>query len=277
MICPARVIGQEDRVLSEREAALEDSKIGLNMSLDFQTAYVFRGYNVFQQDSQLDQQMLFAPGISWNILGSGIELGYWGAYQVTGDNIGENVASALGTEQDLYLNYPWELTQEMALSFGTVLYLYPGADASITGADVPIFIEPGIGFNASLIVDLGLNASYFFGIQDEAGIRGISYLYINPTVAKQFTLTPQIELGLGLGYGFKLFKEGNDGAGNIHDISVSVALPICLRERVCFSPGFNVAWTDLADTVDAETGEATEFKAADGFALWGGITISSGV
>ena len=52
-------------------------------------------------------------------------------------------------------------------------------------------------------------------------------------------------LDLGLGYGFKLFLEGNDGAANIHDVTLTVGLPIYPVSMFYITPSVNLAWTNI--------------------------------
>ena len=219
--------------------------IGLNLDLGYATAYVFRGANVFQEDGQMNQNMLLAPGITWSIFDTGLSIGYWGAFQISGDNIGANIDGALGVEQDLFLAYELSLPHDLGLSFGLVYYFYPAADENVAGASVPSYLEPGVGFGYFGVLDVGINIAYFLGLQDEPGIRGISYLYINPYVGKSFDLDEHVGLVLGLGYGFKLFKEGNDGAANVHDVTLTIGVPIRPTEIFYITPGVNLAWTNI--------------------------------
>lgn len=219
--------------------------IGLNLDLGFATAYVFRGANVFQQDGQMNQNMLIAPGITWSIFDTGLSIGYWGAFQISGDNIGANIDGALGVEQDLFIAYELSLPHDLGLSFGLVYYFYPAADEKVAGASVPGYLEPAVGFGYFGVIDAGLNVAYFLGLQDEPGIRGISYLYLNPYLGKGFDFNEHVGLSLGLGYGFKLFKEGNDGAANIHDVTLTVGVPIRPAEIFYITPGVNLAWTNI--------------------------------
>lgn len=248
---------------SNSENATEDGEsLGLNIDLGYASAYVFRGLNVFQQDGQMNQNMMVAPALSWSIFDTGLTVGYWGAFQITGDFISENIDGALGAEQDLYVTYDLALPSDMGLSFGLTYYLYPGSDETIAGTTLASYIEPRVSFSASTLVDLGLNVAYFFGIQDVPGVRGISYLYLNPTVSKSLELSPMFGLDLGLGYGFKLFNEGNDGAANVHDGLASVAVPIQVTNMFSVTPGLNVALTNIP-----------ELDIADELAFWGGLNL----
>jgi len=65
-------LGQPEAV-AETQAAEpeEDEGACVNIELLYATSYVFRGLNQFQYASQLDPNMLLAPGISWSIADAG--------------------------------------------------------------------------------------------------------------------------------------------------------------------------------------------------------------
>jgi hypothetical protein len=228
-------------------ASAEDDAIGLNLDLGYASAYVFRGYNVFQEDSQLDQHMLLAPGITWTVFDTGLSIGYWGAYQISGGDIGDRIDAALGAEQDVILGYVLGLPHDLSLSVGLVGYLYPFADKGVVGATCPVFLEPGAGLAWAGPVDLSLRVSYFLGLQDEPAIRGISYLYVNPRIGRTFGLGQGVKLSAGLGYGFKLWQEGNDGMSNIHDVALDISVPIDIVGGLYVTPSVHTGWTNLID------------------------------
>lgn len=237
----------EPEVAAPAPAPPKDDAIGLNLDLGFASAYVFRGYNVFQKDSQLDQHTLLAPGVTWTVFHTGLSIGYWGAYQISGGDIDDRIDAALGAEQDIILGYTLGLPHDLSLAFSLVGYLYPFADKSDVGAKCPVFLEPGAGLAWAGPIDLSLKVSYFLGLQDEPAIRGISYLYVNPRVGKTFALHKRVKLSAGLGYGFKLWQEGNDGASNIHDVSLDVSLPIDIIGGLYIAPSVHTGWTNLVD------------------------------
>jgi hypothetical protein len=227
------------------EADSEDDAIGLNLDLGFASAYVFRGINVFQKDSQLDQHMLLAPGVTWAIFDTGLSIGYWGAYQISGGAISDRIDAGLGAEQDAILGYSLGLPHDLALSFGVTGYLYPWADETEAGTECPFYLEPGAGIAWAGPIDLSLKASYMLGLQGE--IRDFSYLYVNPRIGKTFAFGARVKLSVGLGYGFKRWQEGNDGAGNVHDVAVDVALPIDIASGLYVTPSVHAGWTNLVD------------------------------
>ncbi len=210
----------------------------------------------------MDVRGLLAPGIGWSIGDTGLSVGYWGAFQTNGANSKALVEGALGAEQDLFASYDIGLTDFLGLSVGACAYIYPLATEEASGADMPVYIEPAVGLSWSGPVDAGLTAAYFLGVQDEPGIRGISYLYLQPSVGKSLELSDAVGVDLGLSYGFKLFKEGNEGASNVHDALVSVAVPISLPASLYVSPNVNGGWTNL---------EGLDF--GEGLVVFGGLNL----
>jgi len=240
----------------------ESGLLGLNLDLGLHSAYLFRGYNVFQEDSQLDPHMLVAPGVLWTVGDTGLALGYLGSFQATGGNIGDVLDVGLGGEQDLYATYMTELGGGLSVGGLLTAYLYPFADKDLTGSGCPLYLEPGVKVAWSNVVDLSLTVAYFYGVQDEPAIRGISYLYVNPVVATTVALADGLDLGLKLSYGFKLFKEGNDGMSNVHDLALVANLPINVTDTFYVTPAVTLGWTNI---------EGKDF--GDGLAVVGGVNL----
>jgi hypothetical protein len=243
------------------EEPAENDGIGLNLDLGFATAYVFRGLNVFAEDEQLDPHMLLAPGVTWSIFDTGLSVGYWGAYQISGDNLSEKIDAGLGSEQDVILGYALGLPADLTLSFGLTGYIYPWADKAEAGTECPVYVEPLAGLSWAGPLDLSLRVSYIVGLQEE--IRDFSYLYVNPRIGRTFALGERVQLALGLGYGFKFWKPGNDGAVNVHDVAIDLALPIAVAGPLYVTPSVHTGWTNL--------GGSMEF--ADELYVYGGLNV----
>ncbi len=244
--------------------AQESEAQGVNFDLGFSTVYVFRGINVFQETSQMDQNMMLAPGITWEIPDTNFTLGYWGGFQISGDNVSANLNGALAAEQNLFVTYDLTLHNDIGLSLGAIYYFYPWSTNSGVGSSWASYIEPTVGLSYSCLADFGLDIAYFLGLQDEPGIFDISYLYIHPHMEKAFELTSKVALELGLEYGFKWFKEGNSGAANVHHLALMSGFPISLNNGFYVKPGLNVAWTNIP---------GQDFK--DELVLWGGLNLGT--
>jgi hypothetical protein len=272
VVAVSLLLGASTRALAQPTG---DESAGVNIELQFATAYVFRGQNVFQSSSQHDPYFLLAPGISWAVADSGVTIGYWSAYQVNGNNIKDNIDAALGVEQDLYVSYDLELPYDLALALSFMGYLYPAADPDVAGATMPTYLEPGVSFTYSPGIDLGIAVSYLAGVQEAESIADYRYLYLNPSVGKTFELSDEIGLELRAGYGFKYFNSGNEGRDNIHDVLVSAALPVNPGGGIAYAtPGLAAAWTNIEDVFDEETGELDEEKSfGDGFVVWASLAL----
>ncbi|MBU1240567.1 hypothetical protein KKF84_18985 [Myxococcota bacterium] len=238
-----------------------EQPMGLNVDIQVASAYVFRGLNVFQKDGQMNQNFLGAPGISWAIRDTGITVGYWGAWQLTGDNRSDNTDNAVNMEQDLYVSYEKKISNALSLKGLATLYFMPFAD--IPDISVPAWIEPAVSvtYNHSMVT-LGLSASYFFGIQSDAFIRDTSYLYINPMASKTVKISKQA-VNVKVGYGYKQFKAGNDQMSNVHDVIVAVDTSFAFGSFYV-KPGLSAAWTNI---------EGPDATFSDGFVVWGSVSI----
>ncbi|MCP4676678.1 MAG: hypothetical protein GY854_14440 [Deltaproteobacteria bacterium] len=246
---------KEDEAEPE-EAAEEDDGIGVSIEFGLASAYVFRGLNVFMSGSQQDQHALFAPGLSWAIGETGLSVGYWSAYQINGGNQEEMVAVALGHEQDLYASWETGIGEKGSLSLGLCYYFYPFADKDDAGATNPSFLEPAVGIAYSGGVDLGFDIAYFGGLQKE--IRDLSYLYLHAGISKGFELNSVLETSVGLGFGYKIFKEGAGSmSDNMFDLGLDWDLGIQVSDSFSVSPGVHIAWTNLED-VDMEPDDGSE-------------------
>lgn len=217
----------------------------LDIGLEFSTSYNFRGLNVFARETQRDANMLLAPSVDWEIFDTGLSIGYWGGFQISGDNISDNVDSGIGAEQDILLGYGYDFkgrAEGLSASAGLAYYFYPAADEDIAGTSVPSYLEPSLGVSFSSILDIGISVSYFLGLQD--AVRDFSNLYISPFIAKSFTIHRQVGLDLAFSYGAKIWKD-SDLVDNTHDINIGIALPLKIAPYIFLTPNINLAWTNL--------------------------------
>ena len=215
---------------------------GLNVDVQVASHYVFRGLNVFKDDDQRDPNMLLAPGLSWTIMDSGVTLGYWSAYQITGNDISGNVDRGLGAEQDLYVTWEDTFKEHLHLALWFFYYFYPAADEETAGVSNPSYLEPCVSLGITSGIDVNIDFAYFLGVQD--AIRSTSYLYIHPHIGKSIEINEVVALELAFGYGFKVWKDDSN-EDNTHDVHLSVALPIQFSYGFYLKPVFAVAWTNI--------------------------------
>jgi hypothetical protein len=278
---PAGAAGEPDGdMLGEVAEGEDDPGLGLTIDLGFATAYVFRGLNVFADGDQLDPHMLLAPGITWSIFDTGLWLGYWGAFQLNGDNLSDNIDAGIGVEQDLLLGWDRDIGEAATVSLFLFWYFYPAADEQAAGAAVPSYLDPGAALTIHPGVDLSLSISYFAGVQD--ALADYRYLYLNPAMGKTFDLHERVAMEIRLAYGIKLYHPDSSLRGNRHDVQLTLGLPIDLGSGWYVSPGFGVAWTDLAgetpvipqqQTVPDPTLVRDRPGSRNGWVVWGGLNV----
>lgn len=220
---PGEAEAPGDAPHSIAQAAPARQPLGLSLEAGLATGYLFRGYNVFQSNAQLEPSLMIQPEVDWVIGRTGLTVGYWGAYQLTGDTIDANVDAGLGAEQGLYVHYEGSVTHALTLSGWLNWYFYPGATAEAAGAVFPCYLEPGAGARLQTAVGLGLDASFLWGLQ--SGISQYRYLYLNPYVDHTFEFLETLWLELRLGFGYKLFTEdASVVADNMFDVTMAATL-----------------------------------------------------
>jgi hypothetical protein len=240
--------------------------IGLALSVEVSSAYVFRGLNVFQESTQLDQHFLFAPALAYTVPGTGLTLSYWGAFQLSGDNAAGLIDAGLGHEQDLIASYAWTLVPDtVTLTAGLAWYFYPFADEATTGAGFTSYLEPGVTLAYTGPVTLSLQVSYFIGVAD--ALWPYSYVYFRPRLSRAVELGSVFSFNFGLSFGYKQYTDPGDlEVQNRFDVQLDWELPIRATDRLTITPAMHLAWTDLADRpLDTE------------FAVWGGLLVSIGI
>jgi hypothetical protein len=267
---------------SPEPEAEEEAKepVGVTVDVGIATIYNFRGLNSFQESSQMDQNALFAPSLEWSIFDSGVTLGYWGAYQLTGNNKTEMVDGALGHEQDLYIGYALGLADDLLeLSFAFTYFFYPFADEDVAGTGNPSIIEPLVGFSIATVIDIGFSISYFHGIQEE--IETLRHAYFTVSVGKEFAFNERWGMNLGMGFGAKAWIEDVDS--NRFDLLFDWSIPINLTDQLYIEPGIHLAWTDLEEVAsgmddDPATGDdesVREAHAGDEYMVYGSVNIGA--
>lgn len=238
------------------------AEIGLNVDLQFASTYAFRGWNLFQEDDQMDQHFLFGPSVTWSVFDTGLAVGWWGAFQLNGANRSANIDGGVGAEQDLYVTYALALPYDLSLSASVFAYLYPFAEEASAGVAFPAYLEPGVGLTWDGPVSVSFKTSYFAGLQEELAPTSW-YLYLSLGASKTFSLHEKLGLSVGLAGGFKLFKD-TSLEDNVWDVAATVALPIQVTDFLYVKPSFNAGWTDI---------EAKGF--GDEIMVWGNVNVGA--
>ncbi len=223
----------------------EPEKIGLKLDANMASAYFFRGANVFQNEAQTDMNGLFAPSLSYTIPKTGLTLGYWAAYQTSGNNIDQLVDAGLGAEQDLFISYEYGLTPSLSLSGIMTAYLYPFATKQAAGVQAPTFFEPGFGLSWEGPVDLALNISYMHAMQYLLMQTG-RYAYINPVISKDWQLYKTLSLDATLSGGYKFFTD-DSVIDNRWDTALNLGGTFAPTRCSYVKMSVGLVWTNLQD------------------------------
>lgn len=252
----------------------EAKTYGVNIDMGLASIYNFRGLNSFQETSQQDRNAAFFPSITWAIGDSGVYVGYWGAYQLSGNNKTAMVNGALGHEQDLYVGWDTSFGPDDMLTFSAAFTYFFYPFSNLEEADNPSIIEPLVGFSASSFIDFGLNLSFFAGIDDATS--PLSHLYINPSIAKSFSFGQRFGMDLAFGAGFKVFTDSDtrDAGENTVDLVFDAAMPIALEGTLYLAPAISMAWTNLDRIATGET-TSREATVGDEYMIYGSLNIGA--
>lgn len=245
-------------------ASAQREPLGLSLDLGVSSVYAFRGYNMFQKSSQWDQHAFLSPSLTWAVGKTGLSVGYWGAYQFLGDNVGAAMDAGLGAENDLFVSWSREMAAGVVAGAGFTAYLYPAAKEEVAGTSFPVYLEPALFLSWSTVVDLGLKVAYYHGVQDAIG--AYRYVYVNPTVGKTLSLSQRVSLTLSGSLGAKLFADTTTAVSqaNRYDLLLGAALPITVAGTLYLKPSVSWAWTDLPTA-----------GATDEMVVFGGVNIGA--
>jgi hypothetical protein len=230
----------------------------INIDVEGASAYVWRGMNLFGEEQKTQAFSVF-PSITATF--GAVSIGYWGAFQLSGDNKGTLVDTGVGGENDFILKYSGSLSDDVAYSAMLTYWIYPLAK----GDDIPQYLEPGAGITYATGVDLGLYAGYYRGLQDIT--KSVSFLYINPSVGKTIPLTADIGLAVGLSGGYKVYT--NDPATDQDkavDLTLNVSATIPFSDMY-ITPQLHASYVSRDDSVIADA----EFS--DSFIAWAGVHV----
>ena len=241
----------------------------INLDVEAASAYVWRGINLYGEDQNTQNFSLF-PSLTATF--GGLSIGYFGGFQLTGDNKEAKVDGGTGAEQDLILKYSGSLNDKLSYSAGLVYWLYPFADPDVTNTDLPMYLEPGVSATYATAVDLGLYVGYYRALQ-EVNFPA-SFVYINPSLAKSVPLSADISLALSLSAGFKLYtnlEDGQDG-DRPFDLTLNVGTTLPFADMYV-TPQLHAAFATRVDDLDpvAPGDQGPEFS--DEFVAWAGVHV----
>jgi uncharacterized protein (TIGR02001 family) len=196
------------------DVAEAESGIGVDVTFDFNSKYVWRGQN-------LVDDWVFQPGASKSF--GDLTLGIWGSMDMTN----QNDQSGNVTEVDYYADYSAALTEGIGYSVGFIYYAFPQASNDTQevygGLSFDTFLSPsvtwyydcdevngsyvafGLGHSIELPegtpfgVDLGLNVGwadsnyneYYWGVDDSA-FNDLTLSVSFPMEIGGWSLTPSV-------------------------------------------------------------------------------------
>lgn len=229
------------------DAAVMSAGAGVDVMLQIVSAYVFRGYNVFQSTSQHDQNMALLGRLIWDMPRTDLSLGYSTAYQLTGDNVSHDIEVGLGAEQVAFADYDWEITSHLTVTPEIAVVAYPAAQ------DFPLFLEGSAEAQVTAPVDVTLYAGYFAAVRP--GPLSETHFYVRPVVEKEIDLTRRFKLSIDAGAGVKFFQS-NPGAihSNMFDVLANTAVAYAFNSALSATAAVGLAWTNLEARQDASTG-----------------------
>lgn len=258
--------------VAQGAAASRGAQPELEVSIDLLSAYVFRGYNVFQTESQREQKWVQRPRIIWTVPQTGLSIGYAAANQISGDNLVSNVAAGLGAEQDLFASYAFARRERVGLEAEAAVVGYPAADASKVGTSAPYFfsfsVEPRYRHLAFLY--LGYIAGFRPGPLE--GSQG----YVNPRFEKRFDFGERLELELQFGAGMKILqRDVTVVRDNMFDVLGTATLYCALNDVFYVGVKIGWAWTNFTPSKDLDTGQTVTPRFADEYVPFWGVTLGA--
>jgi hypothetical protein len=258
---PAPTVPATDSGADGNRYRYGESRQLLNVDVEASSAYVWRGINVFGEDQNTQAFSVF-PSLTATF--GALSLGYWGAFQLSGDNKSLNVDEGRGAENDFILKYTGWLNDDLALSAMLTYWVYPFADEEAAGTATPMYLEPGAGISYLAGADLGLYVGYYRGLQEV--IQQNSFLYINPSIGKSFPLSGDLGLAVGLSAGYKVFTEDPPAEDRAFDLALNLSMAIPFSDMY-ITPQIHAAYA----TRDEEVVPDAEFS--DSFVAWAGVHV----
>jgi hypothetical protein len=253
-------------------AASRGQQPEFELSIDLLSAYVFRGYNVFQAEGQREQKWVERPRIIWTVAQTGFSIGYAAANQISGDNLVSNVAAGLGAEQDVFASYAFARRERLGVEAEVAVVGYPGADARVIGTSAPYFfslsLEPR--YRHRFFLYLGYIAGFHKGPLE--GSQG----YINPRFEKRFDFGDSVELELQFGAGMKILQSDLSVVrDNMFDVLGTATLYYALNDAFYVGLKVGWAWTNFTPSRDPDTGQTVKPRFADEYVPFWGVTVGA--
>ena len=234
--------GKEGSVPDAVKEETPAPRYGVTIDIGVESAYVSRGLNVLQKGSQLDQNPIVSPSLSWAIGDSGFTLGVVGTYQWAGDNREDLIKAGVGNQQDINLMYERKIKGPVTAYLGLTYSFFPFADPAVAGTQVPSVLEPKVAVSVHTAIDLGLQVAYSGCLQD--AIAGGRHLYIHPVIWKTFEIDADNAVDVTVSGGAKLWDDPTM-TDNVADVQADIVYSRSVGSSIHAKPGVHYAWTNL--------------------------------
>jgi hypothetical protein len=246
-----------------------EASVLINIDVQAASAYVWRGLNLYGEQHN-SQTLAVFPSLTAKF--GGFSIGYFGGFQLTGDNKTAVVDAGPGAEQDLILKYSGALNDELSYSAGLVVWTYPFADSDVTNTDLLMSIEPGAGVTYASVVDVGFYAGYFRPLQEYN--EAISFVYLSPSVGKTVPITADLPLTLSLSAGYKAYTNLPSGADadRAFDLTLNAGTTFPFA-NMYVTPQVHAAFVTRMDDLDPVTPGNQEAELSDQFVAWAGVNV----
>ncbi|MBK8014670.1 MAG: hypothetical protein IPK13_25375 [Deltaproteobacteria bacterium] len=210
--------------------------------------------------------LVLAPSVTYRFEASDVWLSVSGAFQLTGENRRETMASAASAEHGLALGVDWSFLPAWApVSTAVALLVFPFADTGVTGATVAWVLEPTAVFGlrpvaAGLPLDVDVDLELTYSIPGHAPEE--TFLYARPTISHAIALSPSAELTMAGGMGYKLYHRDHTKREQHWDTTVDIDLNLRITNELSLRPGVHAGWSDQAGSAFS-----------DALFAWGTISI----
>ena len=259
--------------VAQGAAASRGQQPELEVNIDLLSAYVFRGYNVFQSQSQGEQKWVQRPRIIYTVPQTGLSIGYAAANQISGDNLVSNVAAGLGAEHDVFASYAFARRERFGAEAEVAVVGYPGADSHVVGTSALYFLSVSIEPRYRHLAFLYLG--YITGVRNgplDEGSQG----YINPRFEKRFDFGERVELELQFGAGMKILQSDLSVVrDNMFDVLGTATLYYALNDVFYVGVKVGWAWTNFTPAKDPDTGKTVTPSLADEYVPFWGVTVGA--
>ncbi|MEQ1566507.1 MAG: hypothetical protein ABMA64_12770 [Myxococcota bacterium] len=228
-----------ERRTETRTAALDHHRgPELEAGLTAASAYAYRGIDVFGASE--GGAGLLAPSLS--LAAGEFEAGWFASFRAYGAHADALVREGVGYEQNVFGAWSRELPSGLGIEAALTATAFPWADRAVTGAALPLWVEPAVALSADVGIGVALLVSQLQGVS--AGTNEDSYSYGQLAVEHAVPVREGADVLLGAAAGAKRWNMGDQGRENTFDVDLSWGLDLH-GETVGISPSAHLTWTNV--------------------------------